>query len=557
MFITHFLIANIIISIYCVCIMTIRKIFDDKISPKGNYLLFIPFVLLTMLALLPRISVLPDFYHIPRTDNVLLYSAYTPMVTGNTSDYYLSVSRHSVLLIIWLAGMIVTIFAAITGYIFAAAEVKNAHAYKSKAFNKCCEELGVDAELYITDRQVSPFSFGIIHKCVIIPRELLYFHERELKCIFLHELTHHRHRDIFVNYLICVLVCVYWFNPVIIYAFKQIRLDMEIYCDYCVVKHLKGYGDYAETIIHFIESKNMPAVVNNISGSKKDIKIRLSKIKYYGSFIPQKLGRIITFIVLIAAVLSVLVMNVFGYSIDDSCNKKIDKIEYIDLSSYFGEYEGCFAAYSVSSDNYIMYNEEMCRKRVSPNSTYKIAIALNSLENGVISQNDNAMQWDGTDYPFAQWNRNQSLETAMRYSVNWYFQNIDGRISLSRLKDFLNKTGYGNKSSGFDRKNYWLERDLAISPIEQVDFLKGVYFNKFGFEQDNINTVLNSIKVNDSLYGKTGTGQINGKTQNGWYIGIYKNTVDTYIFAVRIAKEDKADGEAAAKIAGEILNYYN
>lgn len=162
------------------------------------------------------------------------------------------------------------------------------------------------------------------------------------------------------------------------------------------------------------------------------------------------------------------------------------------------------------------------------------------------------MKWDGTETPFKEWNKNHNLNSAMRYSVNWYFQNIDRGISKSKIYNYLNKISYGNKQIGFD-SNYWLEGSLKISPIEQVDFLKKLYNNEFDFNRENVNSVINSIKISDNFYGKTGTGMVNGKTVNGWFVGIACSDYNTYIFAARISAENNATGLAAEKIAEDII----
>ena len=42
--------------------------------------------------------------------------------------------------------------------------------------------------------------------------------------------------------------------------------------------------------------------------------------------------------------------------------------------------------------------------------------ALNALENKVITINKNEILWNGDEYPFPQWNENQSLNSAMKNS---------------------------------------------------------------------------------------------------------------------------------------------
>ena len=56
-----------------------------------------------------------------------------------------------------------------------------------------------------------------------------------------------------------------------------------------------------------------------------------------------------------------------------------------------------------------------------------------------------------------------------------------------------------------------------------------------------------------SLYGKTGTGTVDGKNTNGWFIGFVESVHGPYSFAVHISGEDGATGAKAGEIALDIL----
>lgn len=123
--------------------------------------------------------------------------------------------------------------------------------------------------------------------------------------------------------------------------------------------------------------------------------------------------------------------------------------------------------------------------RTSPDSTYKIYDALFALEEGVITPADSSMAWDGTAYPFAAWNKDQDLDTAMRASVNWYFEKIDRQLGSPVIRDYLHRIGYGNETIPAyittGSSPYWLQSSLKISPVEQVQLLAALYDNRPGF----------------------------------------------------------------------------
>ena len=233
-------------------------------------------------------------------------------------------------------------------------------------------------------------------------------------------------------------------------------------------------------------------------------------------------------------------------------------VSKIDFSDYFGEYEGCFVLYDLKNDAWKIHDKERASLRVAPNSTYKIYSALFGLENDIITPESSLIQWNGENYPFEAWNKDQTLQSAMTSSVNWYFQSIDEQLGAGSIQNHLQKIGYGNENLNGDFSSYWMESSLKISPIEQVELLTKLYNNDLGFAPKNIKAVKDSIHIASSdtgdFYGKTGTGRVKGQDVNGWFIGFVERADNTYFFASNIHAKDHADGSTAAKIAMTILS---
>ena len=85
--------------------------------------------------------------------------------------------------------------------------------------------------------------------------------------------------------------------------------------------------------------------------------------------------------------------------------------------------------------------------------------------------------------------------------------------------------------------------------------------NSFGFSPENINAVKDAICLSTSaggtLYGKTGTGRVDGQDVNGWFIGFVEAADNTYFFASNIGADDGATGSNASKITLSILSDMN
>ncbi len=233
-------------------------------------------------------------------------------------------------------------------------------------------------------------------------------------------------------------------------------------------------------------------------------------------------------------------------------------ISYMDYSSYFKNYEGSFVLYDLKKDLWTIHDFENATLQVSPNSTYKLYDALFGLEEHIITPNNSFFAWNETLYPFEAWNKDQTLQSAMQSSVNWYFQTIDEQLGKNRIQNYIKKIGYGNETISGDFSTYWLESSLKISAIEQVELLIKFYQNTLGFSLENTNIVKESLLLstseNKTFYGKTGTGRIDGKDINGWFIGYVETLDNTYFFATNIRASSNATGSCAAELTMSVLS---
>ena len=142
-----------------------------------------------------------------------------------------------------------------------------------------------------------------------------------------------------------------------------------------------------------------------------------------------------------------------------------------------------------------------------------------------------------------------------------YFQAIDRQAGFPAIRDYIKKTGYGNQIVRGDLSSYWADSSLSISPIEQIEMLQKLYYNQFDFSPENINAVKDSIYLysegNSKIYGKTGTGEVNGTNALGWFIGYIEQEDHTYFFATSIQNDNLATGSIAAELTHSILSDLN
>jgi bla regulator protein BlaR1 len=245
----------------------------------------------------------------------------------------------------------------------------------------------------------------------------------------------------------------------------------------------------------------------------------------------------------------------------------------VDYSDCFDGIKGCAVFFNSDANVYNMYNEELCEKRTSPCSTFKIIATIMGLENGVVTSVDSKMGYDETVYSMDTWNKDLCLKEAFKESCVWYFRKVIDQLGQREVQKYLNQLGYGNcdisewDGSGINSapelNGFWLESSLKISPKEQVDILAIIFDGKTDFSKQNIvilkEVMLTQQKGNVSVYGKTGTGQ-NANTRNrnnGWFVGMFENSDERYYFAVHLTDESKeVSGPMAKEIALNIINQY-
>ncbi|SDC15755.1 bla regulator protein blaR1 [Terribacillus halophilus] len=496
--------------------------------------------------------------------------------TGWMNDFGSSVTRIDVSLLgrlinfIWISGIVIGVLAVFFTLKKLMKLVRSAHPIRDDEINElfqlCKVQLSIRKKIKLKQSSsvTSPFIFGLFHTYLILPatveKEGV---SRELKHVLLHELHHYKSRHVHWNYLFLLARILHWFNPLVWYAWKEMRLDREIACDAAVMQSLNNDEenlDYGRTILHYAEKSKqlrLDQLIHPIISSKSHLKQRILHITR-GSFHAQKLiWKSVAILIVMGLVVTIQVPAFRAAAFSDEQYHIQDKdVEEEDLSAFLKGDNSSFVLYSMEKDKYFVHNKEQSVQRVSPNSTYKIYSALTALEAGIIQPKATNMNWDGSHYEYETWNQNQDLQSAMRNSVTWYFQNLDQQVGEQTIQKMLAAYHYGNEDISGGIEDFWLESSLRIAPFEQVELLRNFYHNKFNADPENIKKVKASLMLEQKhgavLYGKTGTGIVNGKAANGWFIGFVETTSDTYFFATNL-RDGNATGSNAAGITLRIL----
>lgn len=190
-----------------------------------------------------------------------------------------------------------------------------------------------------------------------------------------------------------------------------------------------------------------------------------------------------------------------------------------------------------------------CATRVTPASTFKIALSLMGYDSGflvdeyapVLPYKPGYVDWR------AAWKQPAAPDRWMRESVVWYSQQITRALGPQRFAGYVRRFGYGNADVTGDAQHdgltlSWIGSSLAISPLEQVDFLTRLVRRRLGvsahaYDMTARLTAFGRIAGGWNMHGKTGAA-----SGWGWYVGWAAQDERTLVFA-RLVRDDASRPE--------------
>ena len=156
-------------------------------------------------------------------------------------------------------------------------------------FEECKERMGVQTlvGLIPSARIKSPALFGFIRPRLLLPLAMVEeAGQEEMRYVFLHELAHLKHRDIYLGWLTSLLQVLHWFNPLVWFAFHRMRADRELSCDAFVLSRTgnEKSQEYGRAIVgllrRFSRSRPLPAMAG-ILENQSQLKRRITMIAQF------------------------------------------------------------------------------------------------------------------------------------------------------------------------------------------------------------------------------------------------------------------------------------
>jgi beta-lactamase class D len=200
-------------------------------------------------------------------------------------------------------------------------------------------------------------------------------------------------------------------------------------------------------------------------------------------------------------------------------------------------------------------------ERVSPYSTFKIALSLMGYDLGILKDQE-IPTWEfqvGYEAYLPAWETAQNPLSWMKHSCVWYSKILAAQIGQERLQKYLASFDYGNEdlsgglSSPGPADPAWIDSSLKISPKEQVTFLQKMIQGQFpvsqqAFQMTKALMFREELANHWQLYGKTGGGNSSDGLEYGWFVGWIEKEGCHFPFAYLIRDQKIEFSQRASRV---------
>lgn len=155
-------------------------------------------------------------------------------------------------------------------------------------FKECKQRMKVNRKIpiCICNSLKNPCIVGVVNPKIYIPKSICTIDKEQLIHIFLHELSHYKRMDLFYNLLGTFAIIIHWFNPVVWFVMKKMKLDREIACDACVLEilgedEIEAYGMTLIKSSKLFSNRDKQLQLAISFETKNQIKRRINMIKRF------------------------------------------------------------------------------------------------------------------------------------------------------------------------------------------------------------------------------------------------------------------------------------
>ncbi|MGJ9420812.1 class D beta-lactamase [Massilia sp. CMS3.1] len=413
---------------------------------------------------------------------------------------------------------------------------------------------------------ISPMLQGVFKPRLLLPRHLRSFDPLQQQLIIEHELTHWRRHDLHWSAASLTLQALFWFNPLMRMLCVRLGWAQEFGCDRDVLQE-RPQGQrkvYAAALVAQLKLQHRMAGMALAFGASGEptLTARVSLIRTpaaaHGAWARwTTLGCLAAVVYANLALQPALNWHVAGAPGDDV---PLPATAWPNASPGTSAALDCTLIVDAAGGASVV-REGRCDQRVTPASTFKIAISLMGFDSGVLR--DEHTPYLPYKQRYAAWNPSwrHSTDPArwLRESVVWYSQQVSIGLGAQRVRSYVQSFDYGNGAlSGEDGVDdavalSELSPTLKISPIEQTVFLRKLVNRSLPVSAHAHDMTARLLKVATlangwEVYGKTGTAHTRlpdgSEEAIGWFVGWANKGGRTLVFARLLEQPVSTDGYA-------------
>ncbi len=233
-----------------------------------------PFSLPSALSLLPSAeTVPPEILYDPSptihsgvgvlnsTVNPILSQTMAPNLGDSVNPLQVYIAIAAVL---WLAGVVILLLHAAVGYLRLRCRLRTA---------VLCQP-----DVWESDIIDTPFLLGIVRPRIYLP---IGMEDAARNHVLAHEHSHLRRRDHWWKPMGYLLLCVFWFHPLLWAAWLLLCRDMEMACDEAVIRMLDSEGKKSYSLALLSCSAPRRTVVSPLAFGETDVKQRIRAVLHY------------------------------------------------------------------------------------------------------------------------------------------------------------------------------------------------------------------------------------------------------------------------------------
>lgn len=159
---------------------------------------------------------------------------------------------------IWLTGALLLLAHRAAGSLQLRWLMKQSRGVDSERTLRMAREIaganGIHVELRESAQARVPMTWGAFRSVILLPAGAGDWSDAQLRAALLHEAGHIRRHDYLLRFFAQIACALYWVNPLVWLAARELRLAQELACDDLVLSSGMDAGEYANQLIHAVRN---------------------------------------------------------------------------------------------------------------------------------------------------------------------------------------------------------------------------------------------------------------------------------------------------------------